>query len=80
MPTSRPGRRRSVIHVDKDVLGGIPVFRGTRVPIQSLFDHLEAGDSLTIFLDAFPSVSKAQAVAVLEEAGRKLIRNARSAG
>ena len=56
------------------------MFRGTRVPIQSLFDHLEAGDSLTIFLDAFPSVSKAQAVAVLEEAGRKLIRNARSAG
>ena len=50
-----------------DVLGGELVFTGTRVPVRSLFDHLEAGDSLNDFLDGFPSVSRAQAVAILEE-------------
>ena len=52
--------------VDPDILGGIPVFTGTRVPVQSLFDYLEAGDSLGTFLASFPDVSRAQAIEVLE--------------
>jgi uncharacterized protein (DUF433 family) len=56
---------------DKDVLGGELVFTGTRVPVRSLFDHLEGGDSLLDFLDGFPSVSREQAVAALEECWRK---------
>ncbi len=54
------------ITVDREILGGIPVFTGTRVPVQSLFDYLEAGDSLRVFLTSFPDVSQAQAIAVLE--------------
>ena len=51
-----------VINIDPDILGGTPVFRGTRVPIDSLFDHLEDGVSLDEFLDDFPSVGREQAV------------------
>lgn len=54
-----------------DVLGGELVFSGTRVSVRSLFDHLEAGDSLDDFLEGFPSVTKAQAVAALEECWRR---------
>ena len=53
------------IHRDKDILGGQPVFVGTRVPVRILFEYLEAGDSLNLFLDDFPSVSREQAVAAL---------------
>ncbi len=56
---------RTLITVDQDILGGQPVFAGTRVPVESLFDHLEAGVSLDNFLDDFPTVTKAQAVALL---------------
>ena len=56
----------SVVHSDPEILGGMPVFVGTRVPVKSLFDHLEAGDSLDEFLEDFPSVSRAQAVTALE--------------
>jgi uncharacterized protein (DUF433 family) len=55
-----------LVHRDPDILGGTPVFVGTRVPVKTLFDYLEAGDSLEVFLDAFPSVSRKQAVAALE--------------
>ena len=55
-----------IIHTDPEILGGKPVFVGTRVPVKSLFDHLEAGDSTDEFLESFPSVSRAQAVAALE--------------
>ena len=55
-----------VIHSDPAILGGTPVFVGTRVPVKTLLDYLEAGDSLDEFLDHFPSVSREQAVAVLE--------------
>jgi uncharacterized protein (DUF433 family) len=51
-----------------DILGGEPVFAGTRVPIKNLTDYLEAGDSIDIFLDDFPSVSREQVIAFLEEA------------
>ena len=57
-----------VINIDPEILGGTPVFDGTRVPIESLFDHLEEGVSLDEFLDDFPTVTKEQAVEVLEMA------------
>jgi uncharacterized protein (DUF433 family) len=56
----------SVVHSDPEIMGGTPVFVGTRVPAESLFDYLEAGDSLQEFLEAFPTVSREQAVAALE--------------
>jgi uncharacterized protein (DUF433 family) len=52
---------------DSQILGGEPVFTGTRVPIRSLFDHLEAGDSVGDFLEGFPSVRREQVIALLEE-------------
>lgn len=61
---------REIINIDKDILGGQPVFKGTRVPVESLFDHLEAGVSLDEFLDDFPTVSKEQAVALLNIANK----------
>jgi uncharacterized protein (DUF433 family) len=61
-----------LITVDEDILGGQPVFKGTRVPVESLFDHLEAGVPLDEFLDDFPTVSKKQAVALLDVANKLL--------
>ena len=55
-----------VISCNLDVMGGAPVFSGTRVPVQTLLDYLEAGDSLDEFLQSFPSVTREQAVAALE--------------
>lgn len=56
------------IVTDPEIMGGTPVFAGTRVPVRILFEHLEAGDSLDVFLEDFPTVSRELAVAVLEEA------------
>jgi len=61
-----------IITIDEDILGGQPVFRGTRVPVESLFDHLEAGVPLDEFLDDFPTVSKEQAIALLDVANKLL--------
>ena len=61
---------QKVINIDQDILGGQPVFAGTRVPVESLFDHLEAGISLDGFLDDFPSVTKEQAVSLLDIANK----------
>jgi len=61
---------RDIIHSDPDILGGTPVFVGTRVPVRILLDYLEGGDPLEEFLDNYPSVSREQAVAFLEEAGK----------
>ena len=58
--------RHEVVHSDPEIMGGTPVFVGTRVPAQSLFDYLEAGDSIEEFLEAFPTVSRDQAIAALE--------------
>ncbi len=55
-----------VIHRDPEILGGTPVFLGTRVPVRILFEYLEAGDSLEVFLDEFPSVRREHAIAALE--------------
>jgi len=64
-----------LIHTDPEIMGGTPVFWGTRVPARSLLDHLEKGDSLDDFLDNFPTVSREQAVATLRMAGRMLLVN-----
>ncbi len=61
-----------IITIDNDILGGQPVFTGTRVPVESLFDHLEAGVPLDEFLEDFPTVSKQQAIALLDIATKLL--------
>ena len=58
----------SVIMRDPEILSGVPVFRGTRVPFQTLLDYLEGGDTLDEFLEEYPGVSREQAIAALEEA------------
>ena len=60
------------IHRNPNILGGTPVFTGTRVPVRILFEHLEAGDALGKFLDDFPSVTEQQAVDVLEYASQRV--------
>ena len=68
-----------LITVDPEIHSGTPVFKGTRVPVKTLFDHLEAGDSLEVFLDDFPSVSRELAIALLEQARLALISDAHPA-
>ena len=58
--------RSGIVHSDPEIMGGEPVFVGTRVPVKNLFDFLEAGDSLDEFLEDFPSVTREQAIAALE--------------
>lgn len=67
------------IHSDPDIMGGTPVFVGTRVPVQTLLEYLEAGDPLDDFLGDFPSVTRDQAVAVLELAKEMLLARATAA-
>ena len=67
-----------VVHTDPGILGGTPVFVGTRVPAKSLFDYLEAGDTLDEFLRQFPSVKREQAIAALELAREALEARAHS--
>ena len=74
MPT-----KLAVVHSDPEILGGTPVFVGSRVPVQSLFDYLEGGETLDEFLHQFPSVKREQAVAALEMARDSLLASARSA-
>ena len=71
--------RPSVVHSDPDILGGTPVFIGTRVPVQALIDYLEGGHSLEVFLADFPTVTREQAIAALEQAKEHLIADARAA-
>jgi uncharacterized protein (DUF433 family) len=73
-------RRAPIIHSDPEILGGTPVFIGTRVPLRNLIDYLEGGYSLDEFLDSFPSVSREQAVAALEAAHEALTARAHPAG
>lgn len=72
----RMARLDSVIHSDPEILGGTPVFCGTRVPVKNLIDYLAAGDTLDRFLDDFPSVRREQAIAALELAGDLLTSGA----
>jgi uncharacterized protein (DUF433 family) len=74
MPTNQ-----TVVHSDPEILGGTPVFIGTRVPVQTLFEYLEGGETLDEFLRQFPSVSRLHAVAALDLAKETLLSRARSA-
>ncbi len=64
---------RDVIWKDPEVLGGTPVFRGTRVPFQTLLDYLEGGQTLVEFLDDFPTVTREAAISALEQAKSLLV-------
>ena len=72
-------KQRSVVHSDPDILGGTPVFVGTRVPVQALIDYIEGGHSLNEFLDDFPTVTRELAIAALEQAKARLIADASTA-
>lgn len=62
-----------IVHSNPNILGGTPVFVGTRVPVQALLDYLEGGDTIESFLDDYPTVTREQAIAFLAEAGRALL-------
>ena len=70
---------KHVVTIDPGIQSGAPVFTGTRVPIQNLFDYLEGGDSIEVFLDQFPSVSREMAIEVLEQAREALAHDAHPA-
>ena len=62
-----------VISASPEIMGGTPVFAGTRVPVETLLDYLKAGESIDDFLDGFPTVSREQVITLLEEAGKQLV-------
>ena len=62
-----------IISTSPEIMGGTPVFAGTRVPVQTLLDYLKAGESIDDFLDGFPTVSREQVIALLEEAEKQLV-------
>ena len=64
-----------LITIDPETLGGTPVFKGTRVPVETVFWHLDKGIGLEVFLDDFPSVTREQALRVIELAGRQFIES-----
>jgi uncharacterized protein (DUF433 family) len=66
-------RKKDIVISNPKIMSGTPCFTGTRVPVQTLFDYLEAGDPLNEFLDDFPTVSRQQAIAVLEHAKKRLL-------
>jgi uncharacterized protein (DUF433 family) len=66
----------SVVKIDPEIMSGAPCFAGTRVPIQNLIDYLEGGDSIHDFLEGFPSVSREQVIAFLEEAKARMLESA----
>ena len=63
----------SVVKIDPEILGGTPCFAGTRVPIKTLFDYVEGGDTLDMFIEQFPSVRREQAIQLLEDSQRALL-------
>ena len=67
---------QSVVKVDPEIMSGAPCFAGTRVPIQNLIDYLEGGDSIEDFLEGFPTVSREQVIAFLEEAKARMLASA----
>jgi uncharacterized protein (DUF433 family) len=64
---------KGVVHSDPEILGGTPVFAGTRVPLQNLIDYLEGGESIKDFLEGFPSVKREHVIAVIEAAKIKML-------
>ena len=77
VPPAHLSAMKSVVSIDPEIMGGTPCFRGTRVPVQTLLDYIEAGDPLGEFLENFPSVTREQAVAFLEEGKALAIAAAR---
>jgi uncharacterized protein (DUF433 family) len=75
MAAVRTNELQTVVTSSPDILGGTPVFKGTRVPVKALWDYLEGGDSLDEFLDDFPTVSRAQALQVLRSAREDLMES-----
>lgn len=73
----RTAMKRKIISSDPEVMGGTPCFSGTRVPVQTLLDYLEAGDSIDDFLDGFPKVKREQVIGFLESATEKMVAAAR---
>lgn len=69
-------KKARAYHSDPEILGGALVFKGTRVPVRSLFDHLKAGDSIEVFLEGFPSVKRSQVLAVLKEMETEVLAHA----
>ena len=69
-------KTNAVVVIDPEIISGTPCFAGTRVPVRALLDYIEGGDSLDVFLEDFPTVSREQAVALLEEASELLIAQA----
>ncbi len=65
-------KKRSVVKIDPEIMSGTPCFTGTRVPARTLIDYIEGGDSLNDFLEDFPTVSRKQAIAFLEEASERM--------
>jgi uncharacterized protein (DUF433 family) len=63
----------TIISRDKDILGGTPVFKGTRVPIETLWDYLKAGETVEDFLEGFPSVDREQVITLIEQAQQRVI-------
>jgi len=66
---------KGVVHSDPEIMGGTPVFAGTRVPLQNLIDYLEGGESIEDFLDGFPSVKREQVIVVIQAAKLKMLEN-----
>ena len=66
-------KKRSVVKVDPEIMSGTPCFAGTRVPVRTLIDYFEGGETLESFLEDFPSVAREQAVAYLEEASQRML-------
>lgn len=71
------GMKRKIISSDPEVMGGTPCFAGTRVPVQTLLDYLEAGDSIDDFLEGFPTVKREHVIAFLETATEQMVASAR---
>jgi uncharacterized protein (DUF433 family) len=69
----------TVVHSHPEIMSGTPVFVGTRVPVQALLDYLEEGDTIDRFLDSFPTVTREQAVAFIEQAGEMFLASVRRA-
>jgi uncharacterized protein (DUF433 family) len=70
---------KGIVHSDPEILGGTPVFVGTRVPLQNLIDYLEGGESIEDFLDGFPSVKRQQVIAVIEAGKLKVLEGVANA-
>lgn len=70
--------KEPLVNIDPELMGGTPVFMGTRVPIQALVDYVAAGDSIEVFLDGFPSVTRGQVLRFLDEGASLLIETAQA--